>query len=198
MCVRFLEAFFQRSHIVRLLLLGIVLLGIPVTSNAHDSNLAAMQIRKLEHQVWVYEVMTPLYSLDQSMRSFNADRAEQVAAIEVGSIEYKQEIVAHIKQGFNIQVSGFDTDGNAVTSRELSLGQGRISLGDHLSTLIFEIKGMPERVDELSFYLNNMSNNPKQTNLLRLIEGDRQTRYSLHSENNFSGVDRGFFRDHSL
>lgn len=178
----------------RIVLLCIFIFGMPISVNAHDTNIATFQIRRMDSNQWLYELMTPLYSLDQSIRSFNPDKTERLDEIEVGSIEYKQEIVAHIKQGFNVLVTGVDTDGEIVASQALSLGQGRINLDDHMSTLIFEIKGMPEQVEELTFYLNNMSKNPKQMNLLRLIDGDEQQRYSLHSENNFSITVTEFFK----
>lgn len=161
---------------------------------AHDSNIATFQIRRLETDQWIYEVMAPLYGLDQSMRASSAAKSADISELVIGSTAYKQQIVAHIKEGFEVRAISDRPGDQPEQTMQLSLGQGRIKLDDHLSVLIFEIKGMPEMIEQLDFHLGNMSNNEAQNNVLRLIDGERKQRYILNAENGFAGQDIGFFR----
>lgn len=159
-------------------------------SIAHDSNIATFQIRHLDNGQWVYEVMTPLHGLKQSLRASLVGRD---AAVDMSpkSAEYKEKLIAHIKQGFDVKA--FSADKNTVKPVKLALGKGKIKLDEHMSVLIFEIKGMPKHIAQLDFHLDNMSNNASQNNLLRLIEGERYKKYLLNEKNDFSASDKGFF-----
>jgi hypothetical protein len=150
---------------------------------AHDANMATFQIRQTAEQEWMYEVMTPLYNLDRSARAIN----KTLSPADIKSIQYKQEIIAYIKQGFDVKVSGYDAKKAAVNAAGLTLGRGRIKLDDHLSVLIFKIKGMPETVKEIDFQITNMSEYLKHNNLFRIIKGNKNKHYLLNKENNFSG-----------
>ena len=74
---------------------------------------------------------------------------------------------------------------------KLILGRGKMSLGNHLSVLSFDIKNMPSTIEALEFTLGIMTKNLR--NLLHLIDGDRSKRYVLRKSNDFSGKDEGFF-----
>jgi hypothetical protein len=159
------------------------------TSLAHDTNIATFQIRQIKDQQWMYEVMTPLSNLDKSLQASikNAPKAD------VNNVKYKQKVIAYIKQGFDIKITGSDDKNITIESVKLSLGKGRIKLNDHLSVIIFEIKGMPKNISKLDFHLTNMSENLSHNNILRLIQGDKNKRYLLNKENNFSGSIVSFF-----
>jgi hypothetical protein len=164
---------------------------------AHDNNIATFQIRRIGSTQWVYEVMTPLYGLDQSMRASMTNTTENNAELVVGSTEYKEKIVAHIKEGFKVTATNNSVDDKTKQTVQLTLGQGRIKLNDHLTILIFEIKGMPTSVEQLNFHLTNMSNNQSQNNMLRLIDGQRSQHYVLNKSNQFTAQDNGFFSAYS-
>ena len=90
-----------------------------------------------------------------------------------------------------------DAQSKEVQSKEtrsrvkLTLGRGKMSLGNHLSVLSFEIKNMPSTIEALEFTLGIMTKNSR--NILYLIDGDRSKRYVLRKSNDFSGKDEGFF-----
>ncbi|MBZ2162089.1 hypothetical protein [Alteromonas stellipolaris] len=161
-------------------------------SNAHDSNIATFQIRHLDDGRWIYEVMTPLYGIDQSLIASSSDKAK-LKTISKDSTAYKQRLVAHIKQAFDVKAFSRGEKTQEVIKSQLHLGEGKIKLDDHLSVFIFEILGMPENVTQLNFRISNMANNDSQINILRLIDGAKNKRYLLNHKNNFSGVDKGFF-----
>jgi len=177
----------------RYVILLIFALMFSAVSDAHDSNIATFQIRHLEDNRWIYEVMTPFYSIDQSLIAASTDKAS-VSALSKNSVEYKQRLVAHIKQAFDVIAVSESAENLPVNiSKQLRLGEGRIKIDDHLSVFIFEIIGMPENVYTLNFHLSYMANNASQNNVLRLIDGDKSKKYFLNHKNNFTGVDIGFF-----
>ncbi|WP_218419849.1 hypothetical protein [Alteromonas lipotrueae] len=137
-------------------------------------------------------MMTPLYGIDQSLIASSNVKAK-LKAIPKDSAEYKQRLVAHIKQAFDVKAFSRGEKPQEVTTSQLRLGQGKIKLDDHLSVFIFEILGMPENVMQLKFRISNMANNDSQNNILRLIDGAKNKKYLLNHKNNFSGVDKGFF-----
>lgn len=150
---------------------------------SHDANVATFQIRQITDQQWVYEVMTPLNNLDSSARTTN----KMLPQANIKNIQYKQEIIAYIKQGFDVKASGFDVKKTAVNAVALTLGEGRIKLDKHSSVLIFKIKGMPASVSEIDFHITSMSENLAHNNLFRIIKGNKNKHYLLNKENNFSG-----------
>lgn len=150
---------------------------------AHDTNIATFHIRQIAEQEWIYEVMTPLYNLDRSARATN----KALSPADTKSIQYKQEIIAYIKQGFDVKVSGYDDKKVSVNAAGLTLGKGRIKLDDHLSVLIFKIKGMPKSVKEIEFHITNMSEHLRHNNIFRIIKGRKNKHFLLNRENNFSG-----------
>lgn len=158
---------------------------------AHDINIATFQIRHLENQRWIYEVMTPLSNLDRSLRVKNQNAPDA----DINSIQYKQSIVKYIKQGFAVTAIGYNADAKDSTSEiALQLGQGRIKLNDHLSVLMFEIKGMPEIVSQLDFHFSSMSEFRPANNIFRMIDGDKKQRCFLNQGNNYSGSISRFFK----
>lgn len=176
-------------HILIKCLLLLTLLCSVRSGIAHDANIATFQIRQLPEGQWLYEVMTPLHNLDESMRN---ELGQDAPSDDLNSVEYKQAIVAHIKNGFDVTVNN---DITGVASHALKLGKGRIKLNQHLSVLIFEIQGMPKEVKKLDFKLANRSDNSHQTNIFRLIKGKQTKRYILNQHNDFSGSDLGFFNN---
>jgi len=168
-------------------------LGIMSTANAHDSNTGTFHIRHHENH-WSFEVMAPLYTLDQSLKSTISP--ELYESLTPGSNTYKRQLVAHIKAAFDVQAitefQSTDAESKDARSRvKLTLGRGKMSLGNHLSVLSFEIKNMPSTIEALEFTLGIMTKNSR--NLLHLIDGDRSKRYALRESNDFSGKDEGFF-----
>ena len=95
-------------------------------------------------------------------------------------------IVAYIKEEFDITARTAATDDAQSQSTKLTLGQGRIKLNNHLSTLLFQIKSMPKETDKLVIRLPYMSHNEAQNNILRMVDGERSTRHVLSASNNFS------------
>lgn len=170
-------------------------LGFVNHSFAHDSNIATFHIRHLADGLWVYELMTPLYGLDMSLREAMKGDTD-LPKLTKESAEYKKKLISHIKHGFDITAIEYSEDKSATKPIKLSLGEGRIKLNEHQSVFIFEIKGMPKDVIQLDFRLANMSNNDSQNNLLRLIDGQKTKKYLLNQSNDFSGQNIGFF--HSL
>ena len=169
--------------------------SIPNLAVAHDSNLATLQIIHLDDGKWVFEVKTPLYGLDESVRQYLEEKTGEPVTLVAGSREYKEGLVDYIKAGFDMTASGSDTvdsEGDDASTHP-SLGTGRIKLGDHMSVLIFEIKDMPRVVEDLALSFRYMSNNDAQHNIVRLIDGDRSQRYILSSDNGFKAADSGFF-----
>lgn len=173
-------------------------LGMMPTANAHDSNTGTFYIRHHENH-WSFEVMAPLYTLDQSLKSTISP--ELYESLTPGSNAYKQQLVAHTKAAFDVQAmtesQSTDAQSKEVQSKEtrsrvkLTLGRGKMSLGNHLSVLSFEIKNMPSTIEALEFTLGIMTKNSR--NILYLIDGDRSKRYVLRKSNDFSGKDEGFF-----
>ena len=180
-------------HNIFRVFLGLLILMSATLSHAHDINIATFQIRHLDNDLWVYEVMTPLYGLDQSLKSFVDDSAKW-SALAKGSTEYKEQLVAYLKSGFRVQASTEKSEKQLPISSKLTLGKGKIKLDDHLSVFIFEIKGMPKKVAQLDFEISHMSKNASQYNVLRLIDGDQSKKYILNSKNIFSASDKGFFK----
>ena len=182
---------FQQS--LFLLLIFASLHGI---SHAHDSSVATLQIIRLSPDKWVFEVKTPLYGLDQAMRKFNANKSNNLTVLVVGSKKYKELIVEYVKAEFDISAWSKATDNKSKNNNhvKLTLGKGRIKLDDHVSTLVFEIKGMPKKSEKLEFLLPYMSHNEKQHNILRLIDGKRSKHYILSSSNNYLAIDTAFFQ----
>ncbi len=163
-------------------------LGIMSTANAHDSNTGTFYIRHHENH-WSFEVMAPLYTLDQSLKSTIS--SELYESLTPGSNAYKQQLVAHIKAAFDVQAITESQSTDARSRVKLTLGRGKMSLGNHLSVLSFEIKNMSSTIEALEFTLGIMTENPR--NILYLIDGDRSKRYVLKKSNDFSGNDEGFF-----
>ena len=173
-------------------------LGMMSTANAHDSNTGTFHIRHHENH-WSFEVMAPLYTLDQSLKSTISP--ELYENLTPGSNAYKQQLVAHIKAAFDVQaITEFqsteaqskEAESKDAQSRvKLILGRGKMSLGNHLSVLSFDIKNMPSTIEALEFTLGIMTKNLR--NLLHLIDGDRSKRYVLRKSNDFSGKDEVFF-----
>ncbi|MFT2091738.1 hypothetical protein [Paraglaciecola sp. 2405UD69-4] len=173
------------------LLLGSILLT-PLAV-AHDSNIATFQVRHIGPDRWVYEIMAPLAALDMSLRA-ELETGSTVADLSLDDPVYKKALVKHLKKGFNMNALTNPLEGGEFEHlATLSLGAGRIKLEPHLSVLIFDIKNMPSAPDALKFHISSMSQNPSQLNLLRLIEGQRTKKYILNHNNNFSGLDKGFF-----
>jgi hypothetical protein len=160
-------------------------------SMAHDANLATFQIRQVGEQQWMYEVMTPLYNLDKSLRASE----KNIPTADVNNLKYKQKIIAHIKQGFNVKATSLKSTASAV---QLTLGEGRVKLDDHLSVLIFKINGMPKTIKQLDFSLKTMSENVVYNNIFRIIKGDKNERYLLNVDNNFSGRVTDFFTEDKI
>jgi hypothetical protein len=90
----------MRKKVKFILLVGVLMFS--GVSNAHDSNIATFQIRHLDDGRWIYEVMTPLYGIDQSLIASSSNKAK-LKAIPKGSTAYKQRLVAHIKQAFDVK-----------------------------------------------------------------------------------------------
>jgi hypothetical protein len=162
-----------------------------VFSYSHDVNLATFQVRNIGEQKWVYEVMTPLYNLDTSIRANHKD----IPKADLKSIEYKQKIVAYIKEGFDMKVTGIKADKTIVNQAPLTLGAGRIKLDNHLSVVIFEIKGMPKAITKLDYTLASMSENVVHNNIFRIIKPDDNKHFLLNNNNGFSGSVSEFFMD---
>ncbi len=181
------------NRILRLLLL--VCCSIPALSLAHDSHLATLQIIRLGVDRWVFELKTPLYGLDQSLRAYLEERAGEPTELLVGSREYKERLVDYVKAEFDVTATGSTASHNAreVVAVHPTLGRGRLKLDEHQSTLVFEIQGMPEKVEQLAFRFAYMSHNDAQHHMVRLIDGVRSERYILNGSNDFAAVNRGFF-----
>ncbi|MDO6683025.1 hypothetical protein Q4551_12060 [Oceanobacter sp. 5_MG-2023] len=163
-----------------------LLLGVYVVSPAvlsHDVNMATFQVRYVESQGWVYEVMTPLYNLDRSLHMTHPDAPDA----DFDSVAYKESVVAYIKQGFDMSVSDAQA---APDSGDLavSLGRGRIKLDNHLSVLLFEIKGMPTDVSKLAFHISSMTEYRPAKNVFRVIHGEHIQRYWLTPGNHYAGA----------
>ena len=172
----------------------VLLLGLPIYSPAHDSSFATLEFIRISPVSWAFKIQTPLYGLDQSMRKFHADKPDVLKSLVAGSRAYKELIVAYIKAEFD--ATAFKQTMDEATRSEaikLQLGQGRIKLNSHLSTLIFEVKGMPESVGKMALKFSYMADNKTQTNVLRLVDGERKKRYSLSASNDFSVSDIEFF-----
>jgi len=181
----------------RLSLILLLVLNFPTIAFAHDTGFATLRIIRINSAEWAFEVKTPLYGLDQSMRRFNATNPDSLKNLVVGSKKYKELIVAYIKEAFDVMAWTAAIDGGAQSqSTKLTLGQGRIQLNNHLSTLIFQIKGVPKEMDKLAIQLPYMSGNKSQHNVLRLIDGKRKKRYTLSATNDFSVNDIEFFKVH--
>lgn len=179
----------------RILYLLFLCCSVPDLAVAHDSNLATLQVIHVESDQWVFELKTPLYGLDQSLRKYLEDETGEPVSLIAGSREYKERLVEYIKAGFDVTTRGVDNveSGREVVSTRPSLGVGRLKLDDHMSILLFEIEDMPEVVEELEISFRYMSNNDAQHNIVRLIDGSRSQRYILNSSNGFAAVDSGFF-----
>ncbi len=163
---------------------------------AHDSSLATLLIVHLAEDKWIFEVKTPLYGLDQSLRAYREEKTGKSLEFTAGSKEYKELLVDYIKAGFDITA---ESEPEAEQERVVlpvkpTLGSGRIKLDDHQTVVAFEIKNMPEDFDSLKIRLPYMSQNEAQFNIVRLIEEDRATRYILSASNNFETEDIGFFQ----
>lgn len=181
------------NRILRLLLL--VCCSIPALSLAHDSNLATLQIIRLGPDRWVFELKTPLYGLDQSLRAYLEENTGEPTDLLAGSREYKERLVEYIKAEFDVTATGSRASQNAgeVVAVHPTLGAGRLKLDEHQSTLLFEIRGMPEKLEQLAFRFAYMSHNMAQHHMVRLIDGVRSERYILNGSNDFQAVNRGFF-----
>lgn len=176
-----------------LLLLAV---GLPGLSVAHDSNLATLMIIHPAKEQWIFEVKTPLYGLDQSVRTYHEEQTGKPSELIAGSKEYKELLIDYIKAEFKITASrhaGGTADEDPLPV-ETSLGAGRIKLDNHETAMAFEINNMPEDVYKLDIQLPYMSENEGQNNIVRLIEADRSTRYILNVLNDFEAEDIGFFQ----
>lgn len=180
-----------------LLLLSCV---IPGLAGAHDSSLATLQVIHLDKTKWVFELKTPLYGLDQSLRQYLEAKSDEPVVLLAGTREYKERLVEYIKDRFDVTVRGSEEADHTrkLVSIRPDLGAGRLKLDNHMSALIFEIKDMPAVVEQLSFRFDYMSSNAAQNNIVRLIDGNRSQRYILNSANDFSAVNDGFFLSEEL
>lgn len=157
---------------------------------AHDMNIATFQIRQANENQWFYEVMTPLHNLDTSLR---ANNNHTVPKLDLSHIEYKQAIVSHVKQGFDAMVIGYKSDSHAQVLSQPRLGKGIVKFNTHSTVLVFEIHDMPDIVSQLEFKLANMTANTQQTNIFRLVQGNKKKRYMLSDTNDFTASDANFF-----
>ncbi len=173
----------------------LLLYSVAGSSIAHDSNVATLLIVHLAEDKWVFEVKTPLYGLDQSLRVYQEEKTGKPLEFAAGSKEYKELLVGYIKAGFDITAEsepGAEKHGEVLPVKP-TLGSGRIKLDDHQTVVAFEIKNMPEVFNSLKIHLPYMSQNEAQFNIVRLIDEERATRYVLSTLNNFEAVDVGFF-----
>ncbi|PWQ98744.1 hypothetical protein [Leucothrix arctica] len=172
----------------------VVLLSLSSAALAHDSNVATLKFIHLSSGKWGFELNAPLYGLDRSMRQINADNKKDLVA---GSKEYKELIVAYIKSGFDVTALQRVDKGGKITKKpiQLSLGKGRIKLGNHTTSMIFEVIGMPKNSDKVDFKLSYMSDDKAQQNVLRLIDGERKARHTLDKINDYSVSEVSFFKE---
>ena len=182
------------NRLFRLMLL--VCCSIPALSLAHDSNFATLQIIRQGPDRWVFELKTPLYGLDQSLRAYLEEHTGEPAELLAGSREYKERLVDYIKAEFDVTATGSNASQNAGESVAVhpTLGAGRLKLDEHQSTFVFAIQGMPDKVEQLAFRFAHMSHNDAQHHMVRRVDGVRSQRYILSGSNDFGAVDSGFFR----
>lgn len=185
---------------IRVFALALLLLGcVPGLAIAHDSSVATLQLIHLANDKWLFEMKTPLYGLDQALRRELDESAGESAGLLPGSREYKERLVAYVKQGFEVTATApsGETDEVGLVEVQPQLGAGRLKLNDHQSVLMFEIQDMPNAVEALEMRFGYMSHNMAQHNILRLVDGERSRRYILNVDNAFGAVDRGFFLSES-
>lgn len=160
----------------------------------HDSRLATIEVTRIGDSQWIMKLMSPLFGLDASLRAYGADKSNNGRDLEVGSREYKERLVAYIKSEFSMTAMVSANNVSGFVPVRASLGKGRLKLNDHLSTLIFEINGLPVEFTQLVFRLAFMANIKGQQHLLKLIDGSRTEKYVLIEENDFSVVVDEYFQ----
>ena len=176
-------------HNLSALLILCVSMGVG-TAMAHDANVSTIKVIRQPSNSWVFELHTPLHGLDEAMRQFNNERSTDPGDLAKDSTRYKELIVDYVKSNFILEPQ--INDGHSGTTR-VSLGTGRMKLGEHASVLMFDIQNMPETVNELTLHLAYMGNNPAQQNILWLIDDERRQRYVLRADNNFTIENSDFF-----
>jgi len=159
-------------------------LGVASHASAHDTNFAFIKIIRLPSNVWSFELNTPLYELDRSMRQFNAERSRDLKDLTVGTPRYKELIVEYVRTTFMLDHVALN-DSKSLSSKP-NLGPGRIKLGNHESVLIFTIENMPAAPRELTLRLPFMANNAGQHNILWLIDSLRTQRHIFNEDNHFT------------
>ena len=141
--------------------------------------------------------MAPLEGLDHALRSANKSSSVDVESLEVGSVEYKQQLIGYIKENYNLFAIKSESTAQPNTRIRTYLGRGKIKLDDHMTQFIFEIKEMPAMPEKLEFHFPYMVENRTQNNIVRLINDKQHVRYTLSAANDFFGEDNGFFYSHS-
>jgi hypothetical protein len=137
---------------VKFILLVCVLMFSGV-SNAHDSNIATFQIRHLDDGRWIYEVMTPLYGIDQSLIASSSNKAK-LKAIPKGSTAYKQRLVGKIKLDDHLSVFIFEILGMPENVTQLKFRISNMANNDSQNNILRLIDGAKNKK-----YLLNHKNN---------------------------------------
>lgn len=155
---------------MRVLLIAL-LLFFARSSFSHDHDLTTYTIYQLE-EGWVLKVDFVTSIVYNSIKS-------NKKTTEISDSDYKKMVVAYFRDRINLVAD------NQV---RLRLGDCGIKLGQHSSQLIFVLENYDEKWMTLHCSITCLSDNEKQTNLLRIITGKKTFKALLSKKNSFEAI----------
>ncbi len=148
------------------LLIVLLLMGWSFTVEAHNPNVAVFTIEQVQG-TWIIHM------------ELDAGKAMKTAP-EVSDndpeIQRKEQLVEYLKAHFRLTVND---------SSEVHLGEGRIKVDDHHADLFFELKGMPKEITKVEAFIDVLSAEMNQQNLVVLRAEDRLHKFWLNGHNAF-------------
>lgn len=165
---------------MRRALITVLVFWVAMPLVAHNSRITTINLSVIDGG-WVMHFAFAQKSLDTEI-------------LKVYSIEEIKEMDEKVlKKWF----SDYVRNNARITSNgeEVSFGAGGISLGSHQTDLKFTLPDMPIFPERMSFDMG-ICEHDDHTNLLRIFQGDKMTKFFLNSENDFK-VDLSF-EDHEI
>lgn len=118
------------------------------------------------------DIVLSQYGIEQAMLkaypSFNLEESD--------SQRFKELLVRHIKENFQVKVNG----------ESLVLGRGAIRLGSHQSNIRFRVNNAIDSIDTIEATVTCFSENEKQRNILKIQSDNFYERVILSESNHYT------------
>lgn len=173
--------------LIRILSLTFIALALSGKSFAHDSNTATLDLNKLSDTQFTLHIRTPLFHLDRALR----DATPEGDTLTVGSTAYKKALAKYIGNSVTLTAIVAETSDNP-EKRIIEIGSTALKIGGHETNIILALNGMDGDVRALEVTAPLMRQNLTQTNILRVMQDNKQTKIFLDKKNMFSGTVLGF------